>query len=103
MKHFFILAAAVFLLIACEEEMKPPSGSEEQPPTENEDSTVPDTDPTPVLISPQLDNFFRFILIIFPRHKPCIFVVFHGFGCIFIHIYAEFMHIYSFFVANFGG
>ena len=47
MKHFFILAAAVFLLIACEEEMKPPSGSEEQPPTENEDSTVPDTDPTP--------------------------------------------------------
>lgn len=47
MKHFFILAAAVFLLIACDEEMKPPSGSEEQPPTENEDSTVPDTDPTP--------------------------------------------------------
>lgn len=47
MKHFFILAAAVFLLIACEEEMKPPSGSEEQPPTKNEDSTVPDTDPTP--------------------------------------------------------
>ena len=47
MKHFFILVAAVFLLIACEEEMKPPSGSEEQPPTENEDSTVPDTDPTP--------------------------------------------------------
>ena len=47
MKHFFILAAAVFLLIACEEEMKPPSGSEEQPPTENEDSTVPDTDSTP--------------------------------------------------------
>lgn len=47
MKHFFILAAAVFLLIACEEEMKPPSGSEEQPPTENGDSTVPDTDPTP--------------------------------------------------------
>ena len=47
MKHFFILAAAVFLLIACDEEMKPPSGSDEQPPTENEDSTVPDTDPTP--------------------------------------------------------
>lgn len=56
MKHFFILAAAVFLLIACEEEMKPPSGSEEQPPTENEDSTVPDTDPTPEPVTARVSD-----------------------------------------------
>lgn len=56
MKHFFILASAVFLLIACDEEMKPPSGSEVQPPTENEDSTVPDTDPTPEPVTARVSD-----------------------------------------------
>lgn len=36
--------------------MKPPSGSEEQPTTENEDSTVPDTDPTPEPVTARVSD-----------------------------------------------